>query len=53
MDPMVASMLIGALSDAVITIAAKSAGEDPVEFKKKVEALQVKADDLENWLKNP
>jgi len=51
MDPMVAAMVISAVTDAIITVVSKVDGVDPVEFKKRVDALQVKADDLEKWLK--
>lgn len=50
-DPMTAALIISAVRDTIITISAKSSGEDPEEFKKKVDALQVKSDDLEKWLK--
>lgn len=50
-DPMAAAMIISALSDTVITIAAATVDETPEEFKKKMDALQGKADTLEEWLK--
>ena len=51
MDPIIAAMILAAVKDAVITIAANSANESPEEYKKKIDALQPSADDLEKWLK--
>ena len=51
MEPLEAAMFISALSDMVFRLGSKSAGMTPEEFKEQVEAQQVIADDLEDWLR--
>ena len=51
MDPILAAALISAVKEIVIRYGANSAGTTPEEYKKKVEALQPKADALEERLR--
>ena len=51
MEPMEAALFISAITDVVFRLGASNSGMTPEEYKEKVIALQVKADDLEDWLK--
>ena len=51
MEPMETALILSTLTDVLFRLGAESSGLTPEEFKDKVDALQVKADDLEDWLK--
>lgn len=51
MGPMETAMLISAITDAIIRVVSNVTGEDPEVLKLKIKALEVKADDLEEWLR--
>ena len=51
MTPELAAMLIASTTDAIIRVSAKYEGITYEEMKAKIEVLQSKADDLENWLR--
>jgi len=51
MDPMTAAFLIGAATDAIISLAATQNGVSVEEMKKMIDELQPKADELEAWLR--
>jgi len=57
MDPTMIAMLIAAGTDAIIKISAQHDGvtyeEREAEVKVALEKLQPKADDLEDWLRDP
>ena len=50
--PELAFALISALTDTVIAVAAKYEGISDEAMRKKIDALQPKADVLEKWLKS-
>ena len=51
MDPMMAAFLIGSVTDAIVTLAAKQNGITKEEMRAKIDALQPRADELEKWLR--
>jgi len=51
MEPMEIAMIVSVVSDALIRVIARVQGEDPEKLKEEIAALQVKADDLEKWLR--
>ena len=51
MTPELAAMLIASTTDAIIRVSAKHEGMTYKEMKAKIETLQPKADELENWLR--
>ena len=51
MSPEIAAMLIASTTDAIIRIASKHENITYEEMKAKIEVLQSKADDLEDWLR--
>ena len=51
MDPMTAALLIGSVSDLIITLSARANGVSIEEMKQMIDALQPKADELEAWLR--
>jgi len=51
MEPTEVIMGIGVLTDFLFRLGENYTGLTPEEFKAKIDALQVRADDLENWLK--
>ena len=51
MDPMTAGLLIGVVTDAIVTVAAKQNNISKEEMWAKINALQPKADNLEKWLR--
>ena len=52
MEPMEAALIISTFTDVLFRLGSANTDMTPEEFKAMVDALQVKADDLENWLKN-
>ena len=51
MEAMQTAMLISGVSDIIFRIMANKEGVTPEELKAEVDALQLKADALEDWLK--
>ena len=51
MEPMETALIISAFTDVLFRLGSASSDMTPEEFKAKVEALQIKADSLEDWLK--
>ena len=51
MAPMTAALLIGSVSDLIITLSARANGVSIEEMKQMIDALQPKADELEAWLR--
>ena len=51
METMEAALFLSAITDVVFRLGSATSDMTPEEFKAKVEALQIKADGLEDWLK--
>ena len=51
MEPMEAALIISTFTDILFRLGSANSDMTPEEFKAKVEALQLKADSLEDWLK--
>ncbi len=51
MEPMEAALFLSAITDVVFRLGAGTTDMTPEEFEAKVKALQIKADNLEDWLK--
>ncbi len=51
-DAMATAMMVSAVTDVIFRIMANKEGMTPEELKAEVDALQLKADDLEAWLKS-
>ena len=50
-EAMATAMMVSAVSDVIFRIMANNADMTVEELKAEVEALQIKADALEDWLK--
>ena len=50
-DAMTTALIVSSVTDVIFRIMANKEGMTPEELKAEVDALQVKADTLEDWLK--
>ncbi len=51
MEPTTIAMAISAIPDLLFRLAADYSGKTPEEIKAEVDVLQVRADELEAWLR--